>query len=437
VDDGAGVPGCLAGSEICPQLQPSNSGLPYRTEVSGDIAAGTYNPILLEAMMLFADQTNIIDWGKKDYAPGENGGIVGVVYYSTTRAEDDPRLAVAEGWEPGIPRIPVMLYQDDGTGKIFDLNGNGKIDLADVDNYPFGWSTGGKKGPEDISRCGNGGTFCQGDALRVTHTDSWDDAMPTGCVYTLPEQRPVINGQPMMDCAETIRTWNQVRPGVFDGGYAFYNIPSGNYITEVVPPAGYKVVKEEDKNVVFGDVFTPSTQSVLVLPPECVGDERNGNRRHVVPQYLSLFPDQQFPAFRAGETTPLCTMKRVALADGVNGASDFNLFTDVPKAARGIGLMTNDLANQLNPNNVGFGEKLGPSWIPISFQDWAGNEIARTYTDEFGFYNALVPSTYTINPPIPTGVSPNMVTVCLNHPGPIPDPNKAGLFIADPFFNRQ
>jgi hypothetical protein len=114
----------------------------------------------------------------------------------------------------------------------------------------------------------------------------------------------------MNDCAPTIRTWNQVRPGVFDGGYAFYNIPSGNYITEVVPPTGYKVQKEEDKNVVFGDVFTPSTQSVLVLPPECVGDARNKVPAHIVPQYLSLFPDKQVPAFRAGEETPLCTMKR-------------------------------------------------------------------------------------------------------------------------------
>jgi hypothetical protein len=436
VDDGAGAATCGADPEICPQAQPDNAGLTYRTEVSGQVGVD-YNPILLEAFIVYSDQTNIIDWGKKDYAAGENGGIVGVVYYSTTRAEDDPRLAAAELWEPGIARVPVNLYQDDGTGKIFDLNGNGKIDLADIDNFPFGWSTGGKKGPEDRVRCGNGVKFCQGDALRVTHTDNWDDAPPTDCVYTLPEHRPLINGQPMADCAETIRTWNQVRPGVFNGGYAFYNIPSGNYITEVVPPRGYKIQKEEDKNVVFGDAFTPSAQSVLVLPPECVGDVRNKVKRHTVPPYLSLFPDQQIPAFRAGEETPLCTMKRVPLEDGQNGASDFFLFTDVPKAAIAIGLMTNDLANQNNPANVAFGEKLGPSWIPVSFQDWAGNEITRVYTDEFGVYNALVPSTYTINPPVPTGVSPNMVSVCLNHPGPIPDPKRPGHFMTDPFFNRQ
>jgi hypothetical protein len=447
VDDGSGAATCGADPEICPQAQPDNGGLTYRTELSGDIAAGTYNPILLEAFIVYADQTNIIDWGKKDYAPGENGGIVGVVYYATTRAEDDPRLAAAETWEPGIARVPVNLYLDDGTGEIFDLNGNGKVNLTDVDNYPFGWSTGGKMGPQDVKRTGQGMAdpcvatlsckFNQGDALRVTHTDSWDDTPPQNCVYTLPEHRPDVNGEPMADCAENIRTWNQVRPGVFNGGYAFYNIPSGNYITEVVPPKGYKVQKEEDKNVVFGDVYTPSTESALVLPPECVGDKRNKVPKHIVPPYLSLFPDQQVPAFRAGEETPLCTMKRVPLDDGVNGASDFFLFTDVPKAAIAIGLMTNDLANQLNPSNIGFGEKLGPAWIPVSFQDWAGNEITRVYTDEFGIYNAMVPSTFTINPPIPTGVSPNMVSVCLNHPGPIPDPARPNHFMTDPYFNPQ
>ena len=35
----------------------------------------------------------------------ENGGIAGIVYYATTRAEDDPRLAAAEDYEPGIPTI--------------------------------------------------------------------------------------------------------------------------------------------------------------------------------------------------------------------------------------------------------------------------------------------------------------------------------------------
>ena len=48
-------------------------------------------PLLLEAMHLFLNQNNRIDWGKINYGPGENGGIAGIVGYGTTRAEEDPR----------------------------------------------------------------------------------------------------------------------------------------------------------------------------------------------------------------------------------------------------------------------------------------------------------------------------------------------------------
>jgi len=46
-----------------------------------------------------------------------------------------------------------------------------------------------------------------------------------------------------------------------------------------------------------------------------------------------------------------------------------------------------------------------------------------------------VPSTYTVNAPMPTGVSPNMVTVCLNSPGPIDD--GSGNMIIDPNYDTR
>ena len=75
------------------------------------------------------------------------------------------------------------------------------------------------------------------------------------------------------------------------------------------------------------------------------------------------------------------------------------------------------------------------SWIPVSIKDWTGREIVRVYTDEFGTYNALLPSTYTANVPSPAGYSPNMLTAVLNDPGPIPDPNNPGQMIRDPFYS--
>jgi hypothetical protein len=373
-------------------------------------------PVLTQATHIFLNQSNVIDWGKINYAPGENGGISGIVYYATTRAENNPRFAAAETWEPGIPRVQVCLYRDSNAdGTIDNVNGEAGVQLCDVDNYPFGWADGGAKGPEDIDRNGNG-IFDAGDAIQVAWTDSWDDNPPSGCIQTL----PVINGQTVPECFDNFGTWNQVRPGLFNGGYAFTSyfpggktsggaevdgLPAGTYIVQAVPPYGYEIVKEEDKNVDFGDSYTPSP---LATPPICVGDP------HMVPAELSLFPGVAAPF--AGQSRPLCDRKQVEVLDQQNTPADFYFFTEVPKAARVVGFVNNDLTAEFNANSPIFGEKAAPAWIPISIQDWAGVEVARVYSDEWGSYNALAPSTFTMYAAAPSGVSPNMLTIVLNHP---------------------
>ena len=132
--------------------------------------------------------------------------------------------------------------------------------------------------------------------MQITWTDSWNDSLPTGCVQEL----PFIHGAYVNPCADSYGTWNQVRDGVFDGGYAFGDhfergmhvgvpggdapepLQSGTYIVESGTPHGYIQIREEDKNVDFGDEFIPSTQN---LPPECVGDMRT------VPGLLSIWTD--------------------------------------------------------------------------------------------------------------------------------------------------
>lgn len=448
------------GGKLNPQLQSENGGLPYRTE-SGQV--------LTQALQGFLGQSSVIEWGKVNYAPGENGGISGIVQYATTRAEDDPRYAAAEFWEPGIPRVQVNLYRD-GSGPtnlpdkaIDDVDANGAVELADVDNYPFCWSdadfvsahaelcpSGQVAGPEDIDRNYPGqvaGNFDMGDAIQIATTDSFDDNVPTGCqgdVYTAP------NGQ-ATDCFDGLRNFNQVRPGVFDGGYAFNTImeggvevpiPAGTYIVEAVTPPGYEHVKEEDKNVDFGDEYTPAP---LLLPVECANyDDLDGDGipGRVVPAVLSLFPDQAVDAAYAGQNRPLCDRKQVALLDRQNGAANFFLFTDVPVAAHVVGMILNDAANEFDPNAPTFGEKQAPAFIPVAFRDWTGREITRVYSDQFGNFNALVPSTFSMNLPMPSGVSPNMLTACMNSPM-MPDPSGATdasgnpLLVADPRFNPQ
>jgi hypothetical protein len=385
------------GEKRNPQPQPENGGLGWRTETG---------PVLVEGMLLYAGNNNKIDWGKKAYAKNENGGISGIVYYATTRAENNPAYAVGEEWEPGIPNVQVNLYTDaDRDGKRDDQNGDDIIDENDI--------------------------------IQTAYTDSWDNSLPTGCVG----EQQIIYGEPVMDCAETIQTYNQVRPAVFDGGYAFASyfpggmtsgaeevegLPTGNYIVEVIPPDGYVLVKEEDKNVDYGDEFTPTP---MALPIPCVGED------HLVPDTLSLFEDIEAPF--AGQMKPLCDRKSVYLNDGRNAAADFFLYTPVPKAGRIWGMVLNDVLLAFGPDNPMKGNNFAPSWLPVSIRDWTGAEVNRVYTDEWGKYNALVPSTYTVNVAAPSGVSPNMLEACINHPGPIDDPANPGHKIMDPWHDKR
>ncbi len=413
-------------NKLNPQPQSENAGLPYRTETG---------PVLLEGIQTFLGQTNVIEWGKNNYGPGDNGGIAGIVHYGITRAEADPRYAAAENWEPGIPRVQVNLYRDCNGDGIIDkpdctlttgLNSVTSFILADVDNWPFG----NFPGAEDVDRDGNN-LFDQGDAYKIGTTDSWDDKLPTGCQLDASGVPFTSNGF-TTDCYDGLRNFNQVRPAVFDGGYAFgppagdVALPPGKYVVEAVAPRGYVTLKEEDKNVDYGDAYKPSP---LFLPPVCVGDP------HLVPAELSLFPGVPVDPSMAGQTRPLCDRKSVEVVQGKNAAADFFMFTEVPVASHIVGMILNDLANEFDPNAPTFGEKLAPSWVPVSIRDWTGKEISRVYSDQWGTFNALVPSSYSVNIPMPSGVAPNMLTTCMNDPGPIPD--AGGNLVIDPYFDRQ
>ena len=417
------------------QAQPENGGATYRTETG---------EVLTQAVQTFLGSTNRFFWGKSIYGPGENGGISGVMLYGVTRAEDDPAYAAGEEWEPGVARAVINLYQDSNAdGVIDDLNNDGGPTVADVDNSPFG----NFPGPEDVDHNFNF-SFDAGDAISITSTDSWDDNLPTGCVGEPGTQNnfPTPDGGVAKDCFEGLRTFNQVRPGIFDGGYAFGSyfpggiesgsiesdpIPTGTYIVEGIAPRLYHTVAEEDKNVDFGNLWTPGT---LLLPPACVGD------LHTVPALLNLFADGiGVEAPFAGLQRPSCSRKQVTLkSGGFNAAADFFVTTHVPLPGRAVGVVLNDLANEFDNNSPNFSEKFAPPWLPIAAYDWKQEEpFSRVYSDEYGAYNLLVPSTYNINLPSPSGVSPWMSTICINDPGPIPDPDHPGAFITDPYYNPQ
>jgi hypothetical protein len=416
VDNGGAIPASVPGpspendltfgrtlnpqDQLNPALTPPDSAQTetetYRAEIG---------PVLTEAFQGFIGQTNAFMWGKGNYPSGANGGISGFVNYAVTRAENDPRLAVTEVWEPGIPGVAVNLYAGDGT-----------------------------------------------TLLATTTTDSWDDSKPTDCKWGNGADGPFVYRGTETDCYDGLRNFNQVRPGVFDGGYAFgpemacadlaegvdcdiyTNVAADGkrylkpnfYEVEVVAPSGYEIIKPEDKNVDFGDVYEPAAALAAAGPtgpqPVCVGDD------HDIPAYLTLYPDEQISAPFAGTTRPLCDQKRTTLSGGQNRAVDFSLFTEVPVAAHAVGFMLDDTQNEFDPNSPQFGEKYAPPFVPITIRDWTGRIIGKTLSDQYGLYNFLAPSTATTNLPSPSGMSPNMLTTCMNDRGD--DPNSP-----DPNFN--
>ncbi|MEA3150310.1 MAG: hypothetical protein QOD56_1249, partial [Gammaproteobacteria bacterium] len=253
-------------------------------------------------------------------------------------------------------------------------------------------------------------------------------------------------------------------------------LPAGKYVVEVVTPSGYEIVKEEDKNILMGDIYiAPVTQqfaglgNIFILPDQaamnayynannsvnpttnlgvvnpredfastdqmwpCVGSTR------IVPDTMSLFPTVQQTAPFAGASRPLCDRKEVALSDQMSVSAKFYVFTKNHIAGHFVGGMTNDMASEFDPFSPQFGEKFGVPNLPIRMRDFVGDEVTRVYGDQWGAYNGLYFSSWEVNPPNPTGYAPQMSVACMNDPGPIldTDPNSPtkGQMITDPAYN--
>ncbi|ADE12045.1 choice-of-anchor D domain-containing protein [Sideroxydans lithotrophicus] len=290
-------------------------------------------------------------------------------------------------------------------------------------------------------------------------------------------------------CYDGFHNWNQVQPAPYDGRYNFpsaayvaahpltaaqaafgqtlVSLPPGQYVVEAVTPPGYEIVKEEDKNILVGDAFNAQTTqqfgplaSIFILPdqatlndgnpfdpntgdpgfqsnptsdlgvtasmisfPECVGN------MHRVPDYLSLFPAAQQVAPFAGMDRPLCDRKLVTLTDQTQASATFFVFTEVPVAANNTGIILDDASSEYNAAAPDFGEKASVPFVPVSTKDFNGREISRTYSDQWGAYNMMLPSSWLVNPPTPSGYGPNMLINCMNDPGPIPATNALGQYV--------
>ncbi len=451
-----------------------------RTEIPGAAMYGIQG---------FISQRNRVDWGRTPYVPGENGGILGTVVYSSTRPFDDMRFNLQTIWEPLVPRVTVNLYQKktlaDGTDTLVLVDTTKSSSWDDFVNLVSG-ADGNPYllGSDNLLRDPSTGTLAPAGAY------------PPGAQVNLqcPGQSPTdpftnytLGASDRKRCYDGWHNWNQVQAAPYDGRYAFpspayiaahpltdaqkaagqtlVSLPVGTYVVEAVTPPGYEIVKEEDKNILIGDFYVaPVTQqfgalaSIFIIPdqatlnnanpynpstgdpgfqsdpttnlgvytvstqtefPECVGN------LHRVPDFLSLYPQAQQVAPFAGMDRPLCDRKKVVLNDQMQSSAFFFVFTEVPVAANNTGIILDDATSEFNAAAPDFGEKASVPFVPVSIKDFSGLEIGRTYSDQWGAYNMMTPSSWLVNPPTPSGYGPNMLVTCMNDPGPIPDPTGA------------
>ncbi len=422
-----------------------------RNDIPGSLSYGVQS---------FISQTLSLDWGKTAYAPNETGGILGMVVYASTRPFDDPMLLIQNVWAPGVPNVAVNLYQET-TG----ADGSTLLNFVES-TQTSGW--------DDWTRV---------DANGMTVNMSCPGQLPGGPNFDAthdPYAFYNLTPQAQFTCYDGFHNWNQAQPAVYDGRYLFKTmpdgvtpLPAGKYVVEVVVPAGYELVKEEDKNILIGDAYIAPVQqqfsglgNVFILPdqatlgnanpnnppnangiqnnpttdlghsndttvpfPPCVGQAR------VVPDYLSLFPGSGQVAPFAGATRALCDRKEVTLQPQAQANASFYIFTPTQIASHYTGMVLDDASSEFNIAAPDFGEKFSVPFVPVSIRDFNGIEISRTYTDQYGMFNGLVFSSWEVNPPNPTGFAPNMMITCMNDPGPIPDPAHPGQRINDPNYN--
>jgi hypothetical protein len=443
----------------------------------------------------FSGQNSFLEFGKKPYADNETGGIHGEVIYASTRPFDDPTLLIHTSWTPDVPGVTINLYQE-GTAP----DGSTSLKLVDTTKTSSwdDWAQGFRSPGIPNMNCPGQGTASGTNAdlffFSLYNQPNYLDVYQHGWAGAT-----ALPNNSQFKCYDGMHSWNQLQPAPYDGMYQFPSItslnpttgkpagtncavcvpnpdtsdpfrsgtpmlPAGKYVVEVVVPPGYELVKEEDKNILIGDVYiAPATTqfgplaSIFILPDQaeisalynannpqnptqtfgrtslpshegdtgsvetfwpCVGQQR------IVPDYISLFPQSHEVAPFAGALRPLCDRKEVTLDYQSGALAKFWVFTSAHIAAHFTGVITDDYTSEFDPFSPQFGEKFSPADLPVSIKDWTGTEISRVYADHWGTYNGLTYSTWEVNPPNPTGYAPTMMVTCMNDPGTgaTPDP---------------
>jgi hypothetical protein len=279
--------------------------------------------VVTEGWQGFSGQNSFLEFGKKPFAVGENGGIHGEVIYASTRPFDDPALLIHTSWTPDVPNVVINLYKEntapDGSVSLslFDTTKTSSFDS---------WAQGFHTGPDGITPVPN--MNCPGQGRDTgTNADLFFFSL-----FDQPNYLDFYNSQhggsattplpndSQFKCYDGMHNWNQLQPAPYDGMYQFPSVtsvdpstgkpngtscagcttnpdstdpfrfgtpmlPAGKYVVEVVVPPGYELVKEEDKNILIGDNYiAPVTQqfgglsNIFILPDQAeIGAAYNAN----------------------------------------------------------------------------------------------------------------------------------------------------------------
>jgi hypothetical protein len=297
------------------------------------------------------------------------------------------------------------------------------------------------------------GNFAVGPVISTAITETWEQ--PTDCIardahgnpLAYPTDQAVLPPDPTgKRCLEGPVMGTQFQNGFasLDGNYGFdtvYSgfgtstepvgdtIPAGDYLVEVAVPNDslgrptYQVVREEDINIFGGDEFIPA-----VPPPACAGPLHTVDVANVGTDGPNAVDNPPFAdaggSVYEGMDKPLCNVKLVTLNNGKSIAPAFTYFTEVPIPGRWKGYIIDDLTVSTNPMDILYGEKAGAPLMPIGIYDFTNRLVATMQSDPNGLFEILLPSTYSINCPTPSGVCPNVYYMLGN------DPNLPG-------YNRQ
>ena len=336
-------------------------------------------------------QGAIIDWGKKAYKADENGGIVGVVSYGTTRNELDPDEAAIEDWQPGISGLTMHIYRAvrDPNGDVVH-NPDGSVQLE-------GQAADGTGTPTDI-----GPTYTTETWDRPVDCQSFDADGNRVSYPFMADYATFTSGLPLStiahhQCVEAIgggMKIGQIPSGAdtdwgatLNGNWAFTDeyidptlpagdgtepdgslqlddpanlkpLPEGDYVVKVDIPKDahgkdiYKVTGEENINVFTGDALTTQTKP-NILKYGCAGANHLVDVKDVGadgPDAVDnpAFAEQGGSPFE-GMQSPRCDAKLIHLQNGRSVAPSFELFTDTPLPTIHYGLIIDDLNTSVDP----------------------------------------------------------------------------------------